>query len=91
MDRRRGRILGLLGRTITIGQPGRLPVADVPVLGDLASCHARLRRDGEGFLIEALRETSVDGRPVRDFGWLRDGSQIQLGESVRWRFAGRTR
>ena len=39
-----------LGETITIGQPDRRPVADVPILGDLSSCHARLRRDGEGFL-----------------------------------------
>src|ERR1017187_3824076 len=72
-----------LGDEITIGQPDRRATADVPILGDLSTCHARLRRDGEGFIIEAIREVAVDGRPVRDFGWLRDGSQIQLGESVR--------
>ena len=75
-----------LGDEITIGQPDGRRTADVPILGDLSSCHARLRRDGEGFLIEAIRETSVDGRPVRDVGWLRDGSEIQLGESVRLLF-----
>jgi hypothetical protein len=72
-----------LGETITIGQPDRQAAADVPILGDLSSCHARLRRDGEGFLIEAVREVAVDGRPVRDVGWPHDGSQIQLGDSVR--------
>jgi hypothetical protein len=75
-----------LGDAITIGQPDRQGVADVPILGDISACHARLRRDGEGFFIEALRETSIDGRPVRDFEWLRDGSQIQLGGSVRLLF-----
>ena len=60
--------------------------ADVPILGDLSSRHARIRRDGEGYLIEALRDVRVDGRPVHDVGWLRDGSRIQLGESVRLLF-----
>ena len=71
---------------ITIGQPGRQGRPDVPILGDLSSCHARLRRDGEGFIIEAVRETWVDGRAVRDVGWLRDGSRIQLGPSVQLLF-----
>jgi hypothetical protein len=71
---------------IMIGQPGQGGKPDVPILGDLSNRHARLRRDGEGFIIEAIRETWVDGRPVRDVGWLRDGSQIQLGRSVRLLF-----
>jgi hypothetical protein len=87
-----------LGDEITIGQPNRRGTPDVPILGDLSNCHARLRRDGEGFIIEAMRrdaangiikamrEVAIDGRPVRDFDWLRDGSQIQLGESVRLLF-----
>ena len=74
------------GNEITIGQPGRPVGPDVPILGDLSSSHARLRRDGEGFIIEAVRETWVDGSAVRDVGWLRDGSQIQLGPSVRLLF-----
>ncbi len=75
-----------LGDEITIGQPDRRGAADVPILGDLSSCHARLRRDGEGFLIEAMRDVAVDGRPVRDFDWLGDGSRIQLGGSVQLLF-----
>jgi hypothetical protein len=75
-----------LGNAITIGQPSRPMGPDVPILGDLSSCHARLRRDGEGFLIEAMRETLVDGRPVQNVDWLRDGSQIQLGDAVRLLF-----
>jgi hypothetical protein len=75
-----------LGDEITIGQPDRRGTPDVPILGDLSVCHARLRRDGEGYLVEAVREVAVDGRPVREFSWLRDGSQIQLGASVRLLF-----
>jgi hypothetical protein len=75
-----------LGDEITLGQPDGRPAADVPILGDLSSRHARIRRDGEGYVIEALHEVSVDDRPVRGFGWLRDGSQIQLGKSVRLLF-----
>ena len=71
------------GEAITIGQPHEREAVDVPILGDLSSRHARLQRDGEGFLIEALRDVAVDGRPVHEFGWLRDGSEIRLGESVR--------
>ena len=74
-----------LGDQITLGQPGR-QTTDVPILGDLSMCHARMRRDGEGYLIEALRDVSVDGSPVRDFAWLGDGSRLQLGESVRLAF-----
>jgi len=55
----------------------------LPILGDLSRRHARIRRDGEGYMIEALRDVRVDDRPVRNVGWLRDGSRIQLGDSVR--------
>lgn len=74
-----------LGEELTIGQPGR-PGPDVPILGDLSSCHARLRRDGEGFLIEAVRDIAVDGSAVRRVERLRDGSHIQLGPAVRLLF-----
>jgi hypothetical protein len=75
------------GDAITIGQPGdRGEAADVPILGDLSSRHARLRRDGEGFLVEALRDVAVDEHPVRDFGWLCDGSRIRLGRAVQLLF-----
>ena len=46
----------------------------------------RIRREGEGYLIEAIREVSVDGRPVRPATILTDGCRIQLGEKVRLKF-----
>jgi len=71
-----------LGDEVVLGQPDRQGTADVPILGDLSSRHARIRRNGEGYFIEALREVRLDGRLVREVGCLRDGSRIQLGESV---------
>jgi len=72
-----------LGDEVTLGQPGFASRADVPILGDLSARHARIRRDGEGYLIEAFREVHVDGRPVEHLALLADGSKIQLGGSVR--------
>ena len=72
-----------LGDAVTLGQPVPSGAADVPILGDLSSRHARIRRDGEGYLVEALRDVRVDGRRVDNVASLSEGSTIQLGEGVR--------
>jgi hypothetical protein len=74
------------GEVVTLGQPGRSGSVDVPILGDLSHRHARIRRDGEGYLIEAVRDVFVDGRAVRPAATLTDGCHIQLGGSVRLKF-----
>jgi hypothetical protein len=72
-----------LDEGVTLGQPvGSRPV-DIPILGDLSSRHARIWRDGEGYLIEAIRDVRVDGRPVERVTSLQDGSRIRLGEGVK--------
>ena len=53
-----------LGDEITLGRPDPQGTADVPILGDLGDRHARVRRDGEGYVIEALRDVRVNDRPV---------------------------
>jgi len=75
-----------LGDSVTLGQPIRNGAVDVPILGDISSRHARIRRDGEGYLIEAIRETQLDGKAVRQVASLVDGNHIQLGQSVRLNF-----
>ena len=60
--------------------------ADVPILGDISARHARIRRDGEGYVIEAFREVSVDGRRVEHAALLSHGCRIQLGDAVRLAF-----
>ena len=70
-----------------LGQPGiGGAAADVPILADLSARHARVRRDGEGYLIEALRDVRVDGRAVPQVAALHDGCRIELGGSVRFWF-----
>jgi hypothetical protein len=75
-----------LGDVVTLGRPGGSGGADVPILGDLSLRHARIRRDGEGYLIEAVRDVSVDGRAVRPTAALGDGNRIQLGAGVQMKF-----
>ena len=72
-----------LGDDVTLGQPAPTGEVDVPILGDLSRRHARIRRDGEGYLIEAFRPVCVDGRLVQREALLGDGSRIQLGDGVR--------
>jgi len=68
---------------ISLGQPVHGGSVDVPILADISGRHAIIRRDGEGYLIEALRAVEVDGRPVRQTAPLADGARIQLGSGVR--------
>ena len=71
-----------LGDQITLGQPAVNGKADVPILGDISNRHARIRRDGEGYLIEAYRPVYVDGRIVDNVRSLANGQTIRLGDSV---------
>ncbi len=75
-----------LADQVTLGQPGAAGSVDLPILADLSNRHARIRRDGEGYLIEALRPVRVNGRRVENVAALTDGAMIQLGESVRMVF-----
>ena len=75
-----------LADEVVLGQPSPGGPADLPILGDLSSRHARIRRDGESYLIEAYRPTRVDDRPVSSLAELRDGSRIALGPAVRLLF-----
>ncbi len=72
--------------SIILGQPSDRCRVDVPILGDLSQRHARIRRDSEGYVIEAIRETKVGGKPVVGYAMLTDGCEITLGETVRLRF-----
>jgi hypothetical protein len=75
-----------LGDTVVIGRPAAGGDADVPILGDLSKRHALVRRDGEGYLIEALRTVRVEGKPVSGVAELRHGNLVQLGPGVKLAF-----
>jgi len=72
-----------LGEQVVLGQAGPSRTADVPILADLSPRHARVCRDGGGYLIEAFREVRVDGRKVDRLAALSRRNVIQLGGSVR--------
>jgi hypothetical protein len=72
-----------LADEIVLGQPAPGGGADVPILGDISGRHARLRRAGEGYLLEPLRTVYVNGRRIERPVELGDGARIQLGENVR--------
>ena len=72
-----------LADELIVGQPGDRGGADIPILADISSRHARIRRDGEGYLIDAFRDVRVGGRPVYTTELLNDGSRIEIGAGVK--------
>lgn len=74
------------GDTVVIGQPSSQHPVDVPILADLSTRHAVIRRSGEGYVLEPVRAARVDGRPAEGPVMLTDGSTIELGEAVKLRF-----
>ncbi len=72
-----------LADEVILGQPARTGWVDVPILADISSRHARIRRDGEGYLIEAIREVRLQNRTVDKVASLADGNRIMLGDRVR--------
>jgi hypothetical protein len=79
-----GGFLVCLGDEITIGQPA--PGVDVPILADLSRRHARIRRSGEGYVLQPLQSVQIDAREVTEPTLLASGDLIELGGSVRLRF-----
>jgi hypothetical protein len=77
-----GGYLVCLDDEVSLGQPDQSKRVDIPILGDLSSRHARIWRDGEGYLIEAIRDVRVDGRRVSRVAPLGQRSRIQLGDGV---------
>jgi len=74
------------GDELVLGQPVHGAAVDIPILGDISGRHARICRDQEGYLIEAIREVRLDGRRVDKMDVLADGSRITLGQAVRLSF-----
>lgn len=72
-----------LAEELVVGQPGGPDGADIPILADISSRHARIRRDGEGYVIDAFRDVRVGGRRVEATSWLADGACIEIGPSVK--------
>ena len=80
-----GGYLVCLDDEVVLGRAGTDAVADVPLLGDLSRQHATLARDGEGYVIRAIKPTFVNGKNVTTAP-LRDGDVIRLGSTVELEF-----
>jgi len=74
------------GAEIRIGQAVPDNDVDVPLLADVSRYHATIRRDPEGYLVDASHDVRVDGRPAEATTWLADGCSLELGVSVRFQF-----
>jgi hypothetical protein len=70
---------------VTIGQPVAESPVDIPIFGDLSRRHAKIRRDGESYLIEPRRAVRLNGRTIERATALTDGAVLELG-NVRLRF-----
>jgi hypothetical protein len=81
-----GGFLVCLGNRVTIGQAGAEAGVDVPLLADVSRVHAALTRDPEGYLLEPVRSTLVNGRPVAERVLLRTGDRVTLGPSCQLGF-----
>ncbi len=80
-----GGYLICLDDEVVLGRAGTDAVADVPLLGDLSREHATVSRDGEGYVIRAIKATFVNGKSIKTAS-LRDGDVIRLGSTVELEF-----
>ncbi len=77
------------GERVTLGQPVSGPGSagpEIGIWGDLSRQHAAIARVGDGYTLEPLRTTRVEGRSLNETTLLADGQTIQLGDSVRLNF-----
>ena len=80
-----GGYLVCLGDRVSIGQPAGWHV-DIPIMADLSRLHAWIERDGEGYVLRAVRPATVNGHSVKDKAVLKDAAEITLGHGVHLNF-----
>lgn len=71
---------------VVIGQAVPGTAADIPILGDVSRQHLVIRREGDGYVIDPMADVRVDGKRISRATVVADGDEIQLGESVKFRF-----
>lgn len=81
-----GGYLVCLGNELLVGQAAPGNLVDIPILGDLSRRHARIRRFGEGDVLEAMQPVQVNGRSIPDRVVLKDGDELRLGAGIHWRY-----
>ncbi len=81
-----GGYLVCLGDEVVIGQAVPGNAIELPIQGDLSRRHASIRREGEGYVIDPLHATRVNGTPIHRRVLLADGDTVELGQGVVLRF-----
>ena len=81
-----GGYLVCLEGEVVIGQAAPGNAVDIAVLADISRRHAKIRREGEGYLIEPLHVLRINDQAVQTKTLLKDGDEIELGAGVRFRF-----
>ena len=82
-----GGYLVCLGDEIIVGQAHPNARVDVPIQADISRRHVKLRRLGEGYVIEPLApNVTLEGKPLTGPALLSDGDEIGLNGAVRLRF-----
>jgi hypothetical protein len=80
-----GGFLVCLSHRVTLGQAHTETVVDIPLLADVSRHHATLQRDAEGYFLEAIRKTQVNGQATEKV-LLRSADRITLGSSCQMQF-----
>jgi FHA domain len=70
---------------VTLGQAVPDATVDVPLLADVSRLHATVTRDGDAYLLHALRATRVNGKVV-ETALLHHGNRLTLGGSCQLEF-----
>ncbi len=81
-----GGFLICLGNQVSFGQAVPANRVDVPIFADVSRRHALLRRDGEGYTLEALRSCMINSSGVEQKSLLRNGDRVTLGTSCQMIF-----
>ncbi len=80
-----GGYLVCLSHRVTLGQANPEADVDIPLLADVSRHHATLQRDAEGYFLEAIRRTQVNGQATEKV-LLRSADRITLGSSCQMQF-----
>ncbi len=79
-----GGYLVCLDRRVSLGQ-GAEGNVDVPIMADISRLHAYICRDGEGYLLEAVRPVTLNKKAIEKT-LLKDGDVFCLGAHCHLRF-----
>ena len=72
---------------IRIGQAVPGNAVELPLWADLSRHHSTIRRTGECYVIDALREVEIDGRKIDKSATLPPRCELRLGNSLRMNFS----